>query len=79
MKRKNVVEQERNWLLVFIASMLIILGLVLVAVSAMNAHIFGWWSLLIGLYGLATIASATMSIVKNDPRWIMLDLIMPWQ
>lgn len=53
------------------------LGVVLVAVAVMNVTTFGWWSLLIGLSGLTTIAAAVMSIIKNDPSWILLDLIIP--
>jgi len=30
-----------------------------------------------GLGGLMTIAAAVLSIVKNDPSWILLDLIIP--
>lgn len=77
MKRKKVATRERDWFLVFIASILLILGLSLVALSLANVSLFGWWSLVIGLGGLTTVAAAIMSIVKNDPSWILLDLILP--
>ncbi len=77
MRNKQTAARERNWFLVFIASILIIIGSVLVVVSVMNIGSFGWWSLLIGLSGLTTIVPAIMSIVKNDPSWILLDLIIP--
>lgn len=77
MKNNKNVLKARNWFLVFIASILLVLGVVLVVVAVMNVTTFGWWSLLIGLSGLITIVAAIMSIIKNDPSWILLDLIIP--
>ena len=77
MKNTQNTTKTRDWLLVFVASMLLVLGLVLVIVAAMNVATFGWWSLLVGLSGLTTVATAIMSILKNDPSWILLDLILP--
>ena len=77
MKNNKTVVKPRNWFLVFIASILLVLGLALVAVAVMNVITFGWWSLLIGLSGLTTIGAALMSIIKNDPSWILLDFIIP--
>jgi len=77
MKNKKVTTKPRNWFLVFIASILIVLGAALVALSIVNVASFGWWSVLMGLGGLMTIAAAVLSIVKNDPSWILLDLIIP--
>lgn len=74
---KKVPTQQRNWFLVFIASLLMLLGLALVMLAATNVAEFGWWSLLIGLSGITTIGAAIMSIIKNDPSWILLDLIIP--
>lgn len=77
MKNKKVTTKPRNWFLVFIASILIVLGAALVALSIVNVASFGGWSVLMGLGGLMTIAAAVLSIVKNDPSWILLDLIIP--
>lgn len=77
MKTRKTRLKERNWALVFVASALILIGLIVVVLAAMHAIDFGWWSLLLGLSGLTTIATAAMSIVKNDPSWILLDLIIP--
>jgi len=68
---------ERNWALVVVASILIIIGLALLVLAIINVGTFGWWSLALILAALTTIAAAVMSIVKNDPVWILLDLIIP--
>ena len=77
MKNKTSAAQKRNWFLVFIASVLFLLGCALVVLAIVGIASLGWWSVLIGLSGLTTIFAATMSIVKNDPSWILLDLIIP--
>lgn len=77
MKNKSITPRDRNWFLVFIAALLIILGAALVLIAATNIDSLGWWALLIGLSGLATIAAAVTSIVKNDPSLILLSLILP--
>lgn len=71
------VTEARNWSLVSICIILIVLGRALVVLAVMNIALFGWWSLLIGASGATTVAAAIMSIVKNDPSWILLDLILP--
>ena len=76
-RSKTKGSKERNWGLVFICVILIIIGGVLITLSVVNISLFGWWSLLIGLSGLATITAATVSIIENDPVWILLDLILP--
>lgn len=78
MKIKKKVNKDRNWVLVFISSILILLGLVLLVLAIVNIANFGWLSLLIGLIGFAECGAATMSIIKNDPTWILLDLIIPF-
>ncbi len=69
--------QERNWFLVFIALILLILGLALIILAMSNINSFGWMSLVIGISGLTIVSAATASIVTNDPSWIMLDLFIP--
>lgn len=75
--KKKASATERNWALVFIASILIVLGSALILLAVINISNFGWWSLVIGVGGLTTVAAAIMSIIKNDPSWILLDLIIP--
>lgn len=77
MRTKMEVTEARNWSLVSICIILIVLGRALVVLAVMNIALFGWWSLLIGASGATTVAAAIMSIVKNDPSWILLDLILP--
>jgi hypothetical protein len=78
MKKKHVVAMHRNWGLVFMSSIIIVFGLAFVVLAVTNIASFGWWSLSIGLIGLITIGLATMSIIKNDPAWILIDLIIPF-
>jgi NADH:ubiquinone oxidoreductase subunit 6 (subunit J) len=77
MKNKKSHSKDRNWPLVFISAVLILIGLVIVLLAITGIPSFGWWSLLIGLAGVTTVGAATMSIIKNDPVWILLDLIIP--
>jgi len=75
MKKNKTQRKPRHWLLVGIASILLVLGAILVVIAMANIPAFGWWSLLIGCAGLTTFVAALMSIIKNDPSWILLDLI----
>ena len=74
-QKKKTTAQHRSWGLIIISSMIIIGGLTLVTLSIVYIGTFGWWSLLIGVSGLSSIFMATMSIIKNDPSWILLDII----
>ena len=74
-QKKKTTAQHRSWGLIIISSLIIIGGLTLVALSIVYIGTFGWWSLLIGVNGLISIFMATMSIIKNDPSWILLDII----
>ncbi len=75
--KKPVAQTERNWVLVFVSSLLILIGLALTVLAIMYARELGWWAILVGLTGISTIAASVMSIVKNDPSWILLNLILP--
>ncbi|MGB4768749.1 MAG: hypothetical protein WBP22_05860 [Candidatus Saccharimonas sp.] len=77
MRTKKKVPEARNWALVFICAILIVLGGALAVLAVINIALFGWWSLLVGAGGVTTVAAAIMSIIKNDPSWILLDLILP--
>ena len=74
-QKKKTTAQHRSWGLIIISSLIIIGGLTLVTLSIVYIGTFGWWSLLIGVNGLISIFMATMSIVKNDPSWILIDII----
>jgi pilus assembly protein TadC len=77
MKKTKKPSKPRNPGLIFIASILLLIGLGLVVVVLSNVSLFGWWGLLVALSGLITAAAAIVSIVKNDPTWILLDLLLP--
>lgn len=77
MKKKTNAYAAGNWLLIIISSILILIGLALLLLATIYVANFGWWSLLIGSTGLTTTGCAVMSIVENNPSWIMLDLILP--
>lgn len=70
--------ESRNWALVFIASILLLIGAVLTILSVVYAGQLGWWSLLIGLGGVTTVFLAVMSIIKNDSSWILIGLLTPY-
>lgn len=76
MTKKNAIKAG-NWGLVFICFILIILGGSLSVIAALSSASFGLWSLLLGFSGLTTVAAGTLSIIKNNPTFILLDLILP--
>lgn len=77
MKKKKQPVENRNWGLVLIASILIVLGLAITVAAIVYIPVFGWYSLVIGISGLSMIAAAVVSIIENDPAWILLNLILP--
>lgn len=77
MKKSSKISTTRSTALITISSLQIIFGLTLIFLSIANIETFGWWSLLVGLSGLSAVGTAVMSIVLNDPSWILLDLILP--
>jgi len=77
MKKDKITNVNRNWALVFISSVLLLIGVALLILAIMNISTIGWWSLLAGLIGATTIFASIMSIVKNDASWVLLGLIIP--
>lgn len=80
MKTNNIAKrtEKRNCALVFIASVLILIGTILAILSIVYVGQLGWWSLLAGLSGVIAVFLATMSIIKNDSSWILIGLLMPY-
>lgn len=76
-RNKRKTSTERNWLLVIVATILIVIGLALLVLAICNIHTFGWGSLTVGLTGVGTAGAACIAIIENDPTWILLDLILP--
>ena len=71
-------KQNRNWVLFIIASIVIVLNFVVMYVAIVYGNVIGWWAA--GALIVASISSiwlSSMAILKNDPSWLMLDLILP--
>jgi hypothetical protein len=77
MKNTNESIKPRNPALIIIASVLILFGLAIVFVGLTNMEALGWWTILTVLSGLITTGAAVTSIVRNDPSWILLELLLP--
>lgn len=75
MKKKQ--KRERNWALVIIASSVIALNIALLVFTAMNIAWLGWWSFFIAMGALSSIVLSATAIKKNEPAWLLLDLILP--
>lgn len=69
--------QGRNWLLVVVALVVILMNLVILFLSVDNVESFGWFSWIAGLAAITSIGMSITAIVRNDPSWLLLDLIWP--
>jgi hypothetical protein len=77
MKNSTHPDKPRNLALITIASVLITIGLAIVYVGFTNIDALGWWTVLTVLSGLVITGAAVTSIVRNDPSWILLELLLP--
>ena len=68
---------ERNWALVVIASIMIIINLVLLVIASMYWSALGWWAPVITVGAIVSIYLSVEAIRTNDPTWLLLDLILP--
>jgi hypothetical protein len=68
---------KRNWPLVVIALIVITLNILIIAGIFMYTANLEWWSVLIIVGALSSIYLSLMAIIKNDPAWLLLDLILP--
>jgi hypothetical protein len=71
------VSKPRNWLLVFLAVIVLIFNLVLILIAAAYIETLGWLSLLFIVGAAVSIFMSSMAIIKKDPVWLLLDLILP--
>lgn len=76
MGKINAEHPDRNWPLVVVSSILIVIGLIFLLLALVYVKQLGWASLGVGLTGVSVIGAAVMSIVKNDPSWILLELLL---
>ena len=74
---KKSGNKPRNWALVLIASIVIILNLVMIVLGFAYMSTLGWWSPILIIGGLSSMALAATAIKQNDPAWLLLDLILP--
>ena len=73
-----VKNKERSVSLIIIASIWIALNVALVVIGILNFQSFGWLtSTLLIIAGLISMVFATIALAKNDPAWLLLDIIFP--
>ena len=73
-----VKHQRRNLMLVIIASIWITLSAIVVLAGVLNFQTFGWLiATLMIVAGVISVVPAVVAIVKNDPAWLLLDIILP--
>jgi nicotinamide riboside transporter PnuC len=79
MKRnsKKPISKPRNWALVLIASTVIVLNIAMVYLGITYMSTLGWWSPVLIIGGVSSMAMAVIAIKQNDPTWLLLDLILP--
>ncbi len=68
---------KKNWVLIVIASTVIVLNAALILFLILNPMTLGWWTLLIGLSAVVSISLSLKAIKENEPAWLMIDLILP--
>ncbi len=74
---KKAQKQEPNIGLRIFATIVIIINIAILAVVAMNVPGLGWWALVIALGAISSIYFAVIAIKRNEPAWLLLDLILP--
>ena len=74
---KKTSPSERSWLLIIFSSLLILFSLAIVVLSIIYFETLGAFAIALIIGGLFTAGFAVMAIVKNDPSWILIDLILP--
>ena len=75
--KKKEQKIERNWALVVIASIMIIINLALLVIASMYWSALGWWAPVIVVGAIVSIYLSIEAIRTNDPTWLLLDLILP--
>jgi len=75
--KKSAAKTSRNWALVIFSSLLIVMGVVLIVIAAVYYKELGWWGLFVGFIGISTTTMAILSIIRNDPSLVLLNLLLP--
>lgn len=72
-----IKRKERNWLLAGVASIWIVLSAVVVLIGILNFQAFGWLiAILMIVVGIVSVSLGLVAIIKNDPAWLLLDMIL---
>ena len=74
---KRTKNKERNWLLVVVASVVILCDTALLVVAAINTSTLGWWALGIAVGAILSLYLSIVAIKTNNPAWLLLDFILP--
>ncbi len=78
MKSKNKAQKtSRNWALVIIASIVIAISVTLLVMAVVYRSNLGWWAPVLAVGAVISILLSVQAIKKNDPVWLLLDLILP--
>ena len=70
-------KKSRNWALVVFASIVIVLNIAVGGFSIAYVSVLGWWAALFIFGAISSIVLGLVAIKKNDPTWLLLDLILP--
>lgn len=74
---KALKKQPRNWMLVLVAVIMIILSLTITVLGLMLIPQIGWFAAVPIVGGISSTGLAVTAIIENDPAWLLLDLILP--
>ena len=75
--KKKQQTLSRNWALVVIALIMIIINLILLAIAVLYWSVLGWWAPALVGGAITSLFLSVEAIRKNDPTWLLLDLILP--
>lgn len=75
--KKKVHKPVRNWALVVIASSYILVNIILIVIAVLFWSDLGWWAPIITVGAVVSIYFSIEAIRKNEPAWLLLDLILP--
>lgn len=79
MKTSSIIKkQKRSVALILVGSIVIVAGVILLVLAVLYARQLGiWGTLLAVLTGFSSVVLALTAIIKNEPAWLLIDLITP--
>lgn len=75
--KHKATKNPRNWMLVLVAVIMIILSLTIVVLGVILIPQLSWFAAVPIVGGLSSTGLAVMAIIENNPAWLLLDLILP--